>query len=88
MSSRPPYPIDTAGVAWGEPERKAWLARQTLQRSYVDDVLTVIDRLRAAWTVIEYGRLPHDPGRYPLFALKFRPMRCRGCQSDMGSDRS
>ena len=70
MTSHSPYPIGTLGTAWGEPERKTWLARQTLQRSYADDVLTIIDRLRATWTVIEYGRLPHDPARYPLFALK------------------
>ncbi|WP_370304827.1 M14 family metallopeptidase [Sinimarinibacterium flocculans] len=75
MTSHSPYPIGTLGTAWGEPERKTWLARQTLQRRYADDVLTVIDRLRATWTVIEYGRLPHDPARYPLFALKSRDWR-------------
>ncbi len=75
MTSHSPYPIGTLGTAWGELERKTWLARQTLQRRYADDVLTVIDRLRATWTVIEYGRLPHDPARYPLFALKSRDWR-------------
>ncbi|MEC9364947.1 MAG: M14 family metallocarboxypeptidase [Pseudomonadota bacterium] len=75
MTGHTSYPIGTLGTAWGEPERKAWLARQALQRRYADDVLTVIDRLRATWTVIEYGRLPHDPARYPLFALKSRDWR-------------
>ncbi|MGB1560486.1 MAG: M14 family metallopeptidase [Sinimarinibacterium flocculans] len=70
-----PYPIGTPGTAWGEPERRTWLARQTIQRSYADDVLTIIDRLRATWAVIEYGCLPHDPARYPLFALKSRDWR-------------
>ena len=41
------YPIGTPGQPWGAAERAAWRARQVKQRSYADDVLTAIDRLRA-----------------------------------------
>ena len=41
------YPIGTPGVAWGPAEVAAWRARQTRQRSYADDVLTVGDHLRS-----------------------------------------
>ncbi len=64
------YPIGTPGQAWGPAEVSAWLARQSIQRSYKADVLTVIDRLRARYEVLQYGQLDHDPARYPLFALR------------------
>ena len=40
------YPIGTPGQAWGAAERDQWRARQVRQRSYADDVLARIDRLR------------------------------------------
>ena len=75
MTNRPSYPIGTPGTAWHAPERKAWLARQVIQRDYAADVLTAIASLRARYEVIEYGRLPVDPERYPLLALKARNWR-------------
>ena len=40
------YPIGTPGQAWGPAEVAAWRAGQLVQRSYADDVVSVIDRLR------------------------------------------
>jgi hypothetical protein len=67
-----PYPIGTPGIPWGEAEVAAWLARQTVKRSYEADVLGVIETLRSRYDVVQYGRLDHDPRRYPLFAIKSR----------------
>ncbi|PKM10082.1 MAG: peptidase [Gammaproteobacteria bacterium HGW-Gammaproteobacteria-5] len=64
------YPIGTPGQAWGAAERAAWLALQRRQRSYADDVLSVIDRLRAQFDVIAYGQLDYPPDSYPLLALR------------------
>jgi hypothetical protein len=66
------YPIGTPGQPWGAAERATWLARQTRQRSYADEVLSVIERLRPRFDVVEYGRLDYPPDRYPLFALRSR----------------
>ena len=67
------YPIGTPGKPWGEAERIAWRARQRKQRSYADEVLSVIERLRARFDVVQYGELEYTPdGRYPLFALRTR----------------
>ncbi|MDP1698120.1 MAG: M14 family metallocarboxypeptidase [Xanthomonadaceae bacterium] len=66
------YPIGTPGQAWGAAERAAWLALQRRQRSYADDVLSVIERLRSGFDVIQYGQLDYPPDRYPLFALRSR----------------
>ncbi len=64
------YPIGTPGQPWGEAEKVEWRSRQRKQRSYVDDVLPRIERLRARFDVEQYGDLDYGPdGRYPVFAL-------------------
>ena len=55
------YPIGTPGQPWGDAERATWRSRQTRQRSYADDVLTAIERLRARFDVVEYGGLDYAP---------------------------
>lgn len=69
---RTSYPIGTPGQPWGTAERAAWLARQTRQRSYADDVLSVIERLRTRFDVVQYGQLDYPPDSYPLLALRSR----------------
>jgi hypothetical protein len=64
------YPIGTPGQPWGAAERELWLSRQRRQRSYAEDVLSAIDRLRGQFEVVEYGRLAYPPDRYPLLALR------------------
>ncbi len=65
-----PYPIGTPGKAWTAVERAAWRARQTRQRSYADDVLRAIERLRSRFDVITYATLDYAPDSYPLVALR------------------
>lgn len=66
------YPIGQPGQPWGAPEKVAWLARQRKQRSYADEVLTAVERLRAQFDVTRYAELDYAPDRYPLFALRSR----------------
>lgn len=75
MSAATTYPIGTPGQPWGDPERAAWLARQSRRRSYADEVLAVIERLRDGLDVLEYGEIDYPPDRYPLLALRSRPWR-------------
>ncbi len=75
MTAPTPYPIGTPGQPWGAAERAAWLARQTRQRSYADDVLSAIERLRARFDVVQYGQLEYPPDSYRLFALRSRDWR-------------
>ena len=72
MTVPPLYSIGIPGTPWAAPEVALWCARQQIQRCFRDDVLPVIERLRSRFEVIEYGRLDHDPARYPLFALRSR----------------
>ncbi|MGB7484427.1 MAG: M14 family metallocarboxypeptidase [Castellaniella sp.] len=70
---QPPfYPIGTPGVPWGDAEIADWLARQRRHRSYADEVLSEIERLRSRFDVVPYGRLDYAPDVYPLFALRSR----------------
>lgn len=73
--TKAPYPIGTPGRPWGAEEVAAWRSRQTAQRSYAADVLSVIEPLRARFDVSEYGRLDYASGSYPLLAIRSRGWR-------------
>ena len=68
------YPIGSAGLPWGADEKAVWLTRQTIQRSYQDQVVAKIEKIRqrmAQQVVVEqYGELPYAPHSYPLWAIK------------------
>ena len=72
----PTYPIGIPGQPWGAAERARWRNRQARQRSYAEDVLARIERLRPRFDCVEYGRLDYPPdGTYPLLALRSRDGR-------------
>ena len=48
------------------------MAQRTLHRSYRDEVVSKVDRLRGRFDVEQYGALSYDPDRYPLFVVKPR----------------
>lgn len=75
MTTESTYPIGTPGKAWGQEEVAEWLAQQTVQRSYADDVGRVIDTFRDRFDVSEYGRLNYPSGSYPLFVIRSRDWR-------------
>jgi hypothetical protein len=75
MTTDEPYPIGTPGQPWGSAEKATWLARQTRQRSYEADVLTVIERLRSRFDVEQYGQLDYSPDAYALLAIRSRGWR-------------
>lgn len=71
-SSESTYPIGTPGTPWGAAERAQWLAAQSRRRSYLDDVVEVIDGLSDGFEVVEYGVLTYGDERFPLYALRTR----------------
>lgn len=73
--SENPYPIGAPGRSWNAEDVSLWLAKQTCKRSYEADVLRFIEPLRSRYDLVEYGRLDHDPDRYPLYALRSRNWR-------------
>jgi hypothetical protein len=63
-------PIGTPGQRWGEAELAEWRARQTRQRSYADDVLSAVERLRPRFEVVPYGEVAYGEEHFPLLALR------------------
>lgn len=70
MNSPHFYPIGTAGLAWGPAELAQWRARQVRQRSYADDVLSRVERLRASFEVSSYGEVVYVQEHFPLMAIR------------------
>ena len=66
------YPIGTPGQAWGAAELAQWRGRQVQQRSYADDVLAAIGRLRDRFDVGPYGKVAYGNAHFPLFAVRSR----------------
>ncbi len=63
--------IGHPGQPWGDDERLAWRRSRTKQRSYFQDVVPDIERLRDRFEVTEYGTLKYESdGEFPLFVLK------------------
>jgi hypothetical protein len=70
------YPIGLPGTPWGPAEKLEWRRRQQAQRSYHDDVVRVLERLRDRFDVQQYGEVDYPPdGRYPLLAVRSRNWR-------------
>jgi hypothetical protein len=72
MPERLSYPIGTPSQPWGAAELAQWRLRQVRQRSYENDVLRAVDRLRGRFDVAQYGELVYGTERFPLMALRNR----------------
>jgi len=75
MSTSITYSIGTPGRPWSDAEKALWRSQQTLKRSYETDVLSVVDRLRDRFDVVEYGRIDYPPEIFPLLAIRSRNWR-------------
>ena len=64
------YPIGTPGQPWGQEERDAWRRAQSVQRSYVADVIQRVEALADRFDVVEYGQLDYQNDRYRLLAVR------------------
>ena len=72
MPERLSYPIGTPSQAWGAAELAQWRQCQVRQRSYADDVLHAVDRLRDRFDATQYGEVAYADERFPLMALRNR----------------
>lgn len=57
-------------VPWGATEKANWLKEQTIKRSYKEEVLSKIEKLKAFLDVVQYGALSYDPANYPVYLIK------------------
>lgn len=54
---------------WQAQDKLAWLKKQTIQRSYQNDVLKKITSLAKELVVEQYGELCYPPYNYPLYIV-------------------
>lgn len=66
------YPIGTPGTPWGESEKAAWRALQSVKRSYHRDVVEALDELDQDFERHHYGTLDYETPGYPLYGLTNR----------------
>jgi hypothetical protein len=66
------YPLGIPGQAWGIAELAQWRARQVHQRSYADEVLAAVERLRPRFEVMAYGDVAYGDERFPLMDVRSR----------------
>ena len=72
MNNESTYPIGTPGKKWGMAEKVQWLERQSIHRSYAEEVLEKLDALRHRFDFEQYGALSQATERYPLFIARSR----------------
>lgn len=66
------YPIGTPGQAWGAVEIALWRSGLVRQRSYAEDVLGSLERLRERLDVASYGEVAYAGERFALMAARSR----------------
>jgi hypothetical protein len=64
------YPIGTPGLPWTSEEKQQWFNKQTIKRSYQQDVVPLIYELNTEFDIEQYSALEYDVERYPLFVIK------------------
>ncbi len=72
MAVNPEYDIGVPGQPWGDAEKAQWLARQLIQRSYQQQVLTELEQVTPGFSRQQYGELDYRQyggGVYPLYAF-------------------
>jgi len=60
----------TNQTKWTKSDRAAWLAKQKIQRSYLDDVVSRLNLISDKFIVEQYGALSYAPEKYPLYIVK------------------
>lgn len=64
------YPIGTPGTPWTAQEKQQWFGQQTIKRSYLQQVVSLINELKTEFNIEQYGALEYDVERYPLYVIK------------------
>lgn len=62
------YSIGTQGQKWGETEKAQWFSAQQVKRSYKEQVLDKLETLKSQFQIKQYGSLPIDSDKYPIYA--------------------
>ncbi|RYV03973.1 peptidase [Shewanella sp. OPT22] len=64
------YHVGTPNTPWEAHEKQQWYITTSIERSYNKEVLAKLEDVNDNFDIIQYGSLPINPEKYPLFALK------------------
>lgn len=70
MNNEDKYPIGTFNKKWDDSDKATWILKQSVKRSYQDEVLAKLEPLKNQFDIKEYGALSYAPDNYPLFMVK------------------
>ena len=57
---------------WGQTEKTSWLKEQTIKRSYLKEVGSKIEELKASFDIVQYGNLSYESNIYSLYFVRSR----------------
>jgi hypothetical protein len=57
-------------IPWNQENKIAWFKEQKIQRSYLKDVVSKIEKLHDLFEICTYGNLSYDLHQYSLYLLK------------------
>jgi hypothetical protein len=69
---------ETQASPWTQIEKENWFKEQIIQRSYLEEVVSKINKLSVNFEISKYGPLSLNPDIYPLFLIKtknFDPLK-------------
>ncbi len=70
MNTTDIYPIGTPNKKWDVNDKAQWLSKQSVKRSYHDEVLDKLEPLKNQFEIESYGALSYAPEKYPLFIVR------------------
>jgi hypothetical protein len=69
---------ETQASPWTQIEKENWFKEQLIQRSYLEEVVSKLNKLKEKFEISQYGSLSLNPHIYPLFLIKtknFDPLK-------------
>lgn len=57
-------------MTWNKADKETWFKKQSIKRSYLNEVVTKIQTLKTNVDISSYGSLSLNPDLYPLYLLK------------------
>lgn len=57
-------------MKWQQAEKQNWYNQQSTKRSYQNEVVSKIQKLKSQFDVIQYGALTENPDLYPVFLIR------------------
>lgn len=60
----------TTKTPWTQKDILVWFEKQSIKRSYLEEVVNRIEGLKETFVIDQYGALSYAPEKYPLFLMK------------------